>query len=335
MPSTDLIRAARRDALQISQPRPDAPLQALFASARAATGEVGTYGSDGTLRHVHKTRAASVSRYSINDLEMPTFAAEPFRAVQAGLPTGTQAGTRTTVADAVLRGGRGFQAGARLLVVPSAVEPAHASEGLVAWRRENMRFDCIAPAGFAVVDDGEDVPDGMLPIFRAAVDLETIPTMSFRVALSRADQRAYEEGQLADAALASITLGIARAADATLLAAITATGPEAFTLGQAAALGLEFGELRALVGTNGAGGHVAPDGTFRAAFTSTTSGVLAELTPATTGTVIGAFNRAAVAVHSDLALLAERTNVNGDLTLTAHVSMQALIPMPDAFWKVG
>ena len=37
----------------------------------------------------------------------------------------------------------------------------------------------------------------------------------------------------------------------------------------------------------------------------------------------------------DLSILAERLNVNGDLTVTAWFSLEAVIPDPAQFWTVS
>ncbi|MCY1293302.1 hypothetical protein D9M70_425580 [compost metagenome] len=63
--------------------------------------------------------------------------------------------------------------------------------------------------------------------------------------------------------------------------------------------------------------------------------MLAELTPVTADTIVGSFSRAAVAVHEDIRLVAERTNRQGELILTAWANMQALLPLPGAFFKVA
>lgn len=308
-------------------------LQQLLASAKNQVGYAETYDATGAVRHVHQKPAASVSRHSLRAMELPAFAVDPLRIIHT--PLGTEAGKRTKLSDAVLAGSRVAAAGAHLIIVPTAAEPVAASNGELIFTRQETRFDVIDPAEFAVVPDGDELTATALPVHRTLVDLETMPSLGFRVELSRRDQKAYADGELADTALASIALGLGRAVDATLLSAIAATTPDAFSLGAAAALGIEWSELRALVGTSGSGGLIAPDGTLRAGWGPSTSGVLAELTPDTAATILGAFNRAAVAVSEDIALIAERIDVNGQMALTCWCNMSALLPVPGAFWTVG
>src|SRR5690606_1575138 len=127
----------------------------------------------------------------------------------------------------------------------------------------------------------------------------------------------------------AIMFGLAQAADRTLLAAIVTETPAAFTHGAAAARNLEFAELRALVGTDGTGATVDAAGSLRAA------GVLADYTPTIEETVIGAFNRAAVAVHPEIVVHAERRNLQGDLVLTVFANLLPLVPDSGAFWLAG
>ena len=111
-------------------------------------------------------------------------------------------------------------------------------------------------------------------------------------------------------------------------AARMATTPSAFALGKAAVSGFKFDELRTLVSTAGDPAEVQPDGALQA------GGIAAELTPAISGTLVGSFRRSAVAISERISLIAERTNVRSDLTVTCWVNMKALLPMPGAFWML-
>ena len=302
-------------------------LQNLLTRGRQAQADIGMFDDAGNLRGIHKRAAASVARHSILELDAPAFTAAAVRSDYE--PEGTSAGKQTKLSAAMLAGSRVIQAGARPLIIPAAPEPIQAKNGEVFFEERVNGFDTIEAAQFIQVGDGEDLPDSALPVNRARVSLETMPTLGIRIPLTRSEQKSYRDGLLADTAMASIALGMARAVDATLLTAIAATSLAEFSIGAAAALGLEFAELRALIGTAGTAAAVGQDGTLRAA------GVLAELTPDATGTTVGAFNRAAVAVSEDIALIAERVNVKGDLVLTAWINCQALLPLPGAFWSVA
>ncbi|MDR5784633.1 hypothetical protein QCE63_35145, partial [Caballeronia sp. LZ065] len=220
------------------------------------------------------------------------------------------------------------QAGATVVVMPDPSK-AFAVDGVgeVTMTPRPARFLTIEAAPFAVVEDGADVGESALPLSRAAIDFSTAPQMAIRFRVSRRDQKDFQDQ--ADAIMTAITLGLARAADATLLAAITAAIPAAFSLAAAAEKGLRFDELRALVGTAGAGAAVSQDGKLRVA------GVAAELTADTAATFVGAFSRSAVAVHEAIDVVAERTSVAGDLVVTCWANMQALLPNAGMFFKVS
>jgi hypothetical protein len=304
-------------------------LRNLLDAASRMTAADATYNPDGSVRHVVAKAPASVLNANLRQLTMPPFlAGTGMHQVRA--PKGTEAGKQTTFSAALLQASRVSQAGARIILVSEAMEPQQGAPNAVpVLARVNSGYTVIEAAPFALVADGAEVTESPLAVYRDLVDVETMPAYGFRVALSRAEQKAYEDGQLADCALSSIALGVANMADRVLLSAIAASTPAAFSLGAAAALGLEFAELRALIGTAGTGAAVGQDGTLRAA------GVLAELTNQTAETIVGSFSRAAVAVHEDMRLVAERTNKQGELILTCWVNAQALMPLPGAFWKVG
>jgi hypothetical protein len=311
-------------------------LQNLLDGARKATGDIGTYSTDGTLRHVVKQRAAAVRQLNLRTVEMPAFAQNPLRALRSALPAGTRAGVTTTLEHALIAGSRCAEAGARIIVIPAA-EPAQSINGEVVFQRRDMRFDLVEAAPFTRVPEGVDLPVAELPIYRDAVDLENMPLVGVHVSLTRGEARQYEDGELATSAMTSIMLGLARAADTILLSTILYNNPQPFGLQKAAAAGLRFGELRAIVGTNGAGAGVAPDGSLRAGWgvVGDTTGIIAELTDVVAETVIGDFSRSALAVHDEIQLVADRTNVKGDLTLTVFAGIQALIPRRDVFWVRG
>lgn len=304
-------------------------LSDLLADAKRQTGYTVMHNPDGTVRHVNpKSAAASVVHVSMREMTLPPFlGGEGLHRTHC--PVGEAAGKRTTLSAALLKASRVAQAGAHIILVEEAAEAVGDLDGGIAFKQRNARLDVIQPANFAAVPDGNEVAESPLPVLRAEINVDTIPSYGFRVILSRADAKKYEEGKLADAALASIAMGLARVADKALLSAIVASNPQAFNLAKAAALGVEFAELRALVGTSGNGAAVGQDGTLRA------SGVLAELTPDAAATIVGAWNRAGVAIMEDIGLVAERTNARGDLILTCWANAQALLPQPGAFFSVA
>ena len=153
-------------------------------------------------------------------------------------------------------------------------------------------------------------------------------TKGLRMVFKRVDQRALENDLLHAEIITAIVMGLARAADETLVSAIAATTPAAFTLAKAAAQGLKFDELRGVVGTAGAGASVSQDGALRAA------GIRSQLSPDLAGTIVGAWDRAGVAIHEDLPVHFERLNTQGDLVVTAWANLTPLVPDQAKFWMV-
>lgn len=311
-------------------------LQDLMNSARHATAGLPTYNTDGTLRHVMPTRAASTHRVSLRELEVPAFADNPLRTIRTALPTGTEAGQKTTLDHALIAGSRCVAAGSRIIVIPAA-EEAQSINGEVVFQRRDIRFDLIEAADFTRVPEGDDLPVATLPIYSDPVDLDIMPLVGVHVALTRSEQRQYADGQLAASAMASIAMGVAKAADTVLLGTILDNNPTDFTLAKAATAGLRFQELRAMCGTAGTGAVVAANGGLVAVanMSTDTGGIAAELTDVMAETVIGDFSRSAVAVHEEIQLVADRTSTQGDLALTVFVGIQALLPRKDVFWKLG
>lgn len=310
-------------------------LKDLLADARRQLAYHEFNNADGSVRALLPKAAASAITLSMRSMDAP----QPPTPAGMSLiyaPQGTEATRVTKLPLAVAHRSRAVMAGARLFLVDAAVEPVQptylhgqAQNAPVALTRRQGRFTVVEPALLAKTDDGDDLSASTIPVFTSDVDMDTMPAYGVHFELTRADMREYNDGELADAALASIVMGIGRVCDAALIAAIVAGTPAAFTIGAAAAKGFEFRELRALIGTTGTGSAVGQDGTLRAA------GVLAELTDASASTIIGAWSRSAVAVADDIRLVAERTGKAGDLRLTAWVNVQALTPRPGCFWTVA
>ncbi|WP_188818757.1 HK97 family phage prohead protease [Novosphingobium indicum] len=327
-------------------------LQSVLDSARTAPGDIMIFNDDGSVRGTHKRPAAAMDIGSIRQWDVPAFAGDPLRLVHEAMPTGREAGKSTKIDAALLNGSLCRAAGAKLIVVPSASEGKVVGGELV-FQRKDIRFDVVQPTEFTRVTDGDEIAVSELPIDRQAVDLDYMPTYAVRIELSRQEQKQYAEGQLAASAMASITMGLARAADFVLLQTILWNNPEAFSLSKAAEAGLRFQELRAVVGTSANNAVIGPNGRLIAfADKSTvagtdgelielplpapsTGGIEAELTDTMTETVVGAFGNSAIAIHEDIRMLADRRNVNGDLALTVFANMEALLPRTDVFWTLG
>lgn len=234
-----------------------------------------------------------------------------------------------TIAAAVAAASRVAEAGAHIIIrrEPDSAVPT-GQTGIVAMQNTVGRFATIDAAPFATVADDADVAASEFPVDRAALDWSQSIAKAVRFELPRSFQKSVGEDQLANELLLALTVGIARAADHALLTAINAATPSAFSLAAAATRGLKFSELRALVGTAGAGAAVGQDGALRVA------GVSAELTADMAATIVGSFARSAVAVSEDVTLHIERRNTQGDLVATCWANFIPLVPNASAFWAV-
>ncbi|MGE0966611.1 hypothetical protein ACQF4K_24820 [Ralstonia pseudosolanacearum] len=218
-------------------------------------------------------------------------------------------------------------AGARLIIAHP--KPAPNFGGQPVFYHDDALVRSVDPAAFAIVADGSDASLSPMPIHDAAFGWGTTPHQAFRAKITRADHRAVGGDQLNEAFMVAVLRGLGELADALLLQAILAATPAAFTFGAAAARHAKYDELRALVGTAGTGAGIAGDGSFRA------GGVFAELTAATDKTVVGLFNRAAVAIRPELSVHVKRLNVNGDTELIVFANAQAVLPNASDFWTVN
>lgn len=299
-----IISAAERELAYMDHRAPGAEApHARTAKPAVATGYL-------NLRELTMTPAADVSGHRTRTLGLGSAPAKSER-----------------LDAAIIQRSRVALAGAQVIVAAERPAPSDSKGG--AFYRDAGLFRLIEAATFASVADGADAADSAWPIHSALIEWPDAPSIAFRTTATRRQQKDVGGESLAQDLLQSMLFGLAQAADRTLLAGIIAATPDAFTLGAAAARNLEFTELRALVGTAGTGAAVGQDGTLRV------SGVLAELSPATTATIVGAFNRSAVAIHPELVVHVERRNLQGDLVLTCYANMQAVLPDAGAFWTVA
>lgn len=190
-------------------------------------------------------------------------------------------------------------------------------------------FNAISPAPFEAVADDAEVNASEFPVKRSLIDWSESLQKSVRFEIKRRYLKQYGNDLVIDELLMALALGLARAADEVLLTAINASTPNAFSIADVANQGLRVTELRALVGTNGVGASFRGDGVF------TASNIPADTTGDMAGTLIGAFNRTAVAIHEDVTLTAERRNTQGDLVVTAHANLIPLIPDAAKFWAAA
>lgn len=310
-------------------------LNHLLASTRNAVGYTEISNVDGTTRHVLPKRAANVMHMNLRNSTALAQPANPLRTMRSGLPDAGTPGKVIDLNTALAASSRCVEAGSRIIVVPAA-EEARFINGEPVFEQRDIHFDLIEPTR-ATRHDGNDLPLSPLAIFRDYVNVENMPSFGIHVSLTRREMKQFNDGELAASAMASIILGLGRTVDEVILGSVLFNKPGPFGLQSAAAAGLRFSELRAMIGTNGTGAGVAEDGSLRAGWGATTdnSGIVAELTDVCAETVIGDFSRAAAAIHEEIRLVADRTGTDGSMTLTAFAGVQALLPRPGVFWVRG
>lgn len=279
--------------------------------------------------HYIKKPAASLRSLVITSAALPILNAQ---GQLASDPKGNMAGEMVPCSTAIANGSRVAEAGASLVFLPEHDAPQIIGPEKVAMLNHPnypRHFVNVDPALFAEIADDQDTPETARQIHLAPINLDDLRQHSVRVRVNHKEQADRGAEQVANEILASIMAGISRTVDKVFLDTVLATTPEAFALTKAATKGAKIGNLRALVGTAGAGAAIRDDGALTAA------GIPAELTAAMSETVVGWFERGAVLLGPDLSILAERLNTNGDLTVTAWFSLNAVLPDSGNFWTVG
>jgi hypothetical protein len=247
----------------------------------------------------------------------------------AARPTQTEvpAGEKTTIDAAAFLNSRVADAGAHIIQLPEQTLIEGPTPAL-ADAPAGLRV--IRPAPFSTVADGADITASTLAdvIAEARVNRAIMPQIGVRVPLPRSALQGIGEAQIVAEVAHAVTLGVGVAIDRVLLSAIVAAGPAAFSFGAVAGAGLRFGDLRAIIGTAGAGAAAEQGGLY-------VSGIPAETSGAVPQTVIAAFNRFGVIVSPEIELLAERIDASGGVTLTAWLGVAALVPDVGFAWTVS
>lgn len=226
----------------------------------------------------------------------------------------------------VIAASRVAQAGAQLVFIKDAPEPVQNDSGILAFYSRPHALEVVTPALFTLVLDGADITATAVPVVGAQIDFQNSPAYAVKMAISRREQTQKTEELQEAEIMAALTMGLARLADLVLLQALPAVSPSAFSLAKAAAHGLKFNELRAVVGSLGTGAAVGVDGVLRA------SGIPAELTDTVTASYIGNWARAGVAFNDEVRLVVDRVNTRGDLSITAYANVQGVVADAGAFW---
>lgn len=310
-------------------------LAQLIDLARNALPQNRFFSADGETSRFDKNRSGIAGRNGTISLRayLPDLVDSDWRPYATPAPT-APAGEVHRLDTALLLNSRVMQAGARLIVMPSSMEPVSDKQNrFVGFRDEPAGFVTIEAASLDAltldVNQEGSVTAQPIPVHEAKVNRDGWTQRGLRFELKRSTMKAKGMPLLTAEMMTAIALGIARAADQELLSAIAATTPAAYSLAAASAEGLRFGELRAIVGTGAAGAAVNDSGRLHV------SGVPAELTPDMAGTLVGAWDRSALAINDEIQLLVERTNANGSMAVTCWVDMQPLLPEPGKFWSVA
>lgn len=237
------------------------------------------------------------------------------------------AGSTVSMEASLLNRSRVVQAGARLIPITMPPPPDNAPAG--AFYTRPRSFTILESANFVAADDATPAIAQSLPFQEAPIDLGQMRTRAVRFDMSRREQKGMSDSELSARIMTSIAHGLANLVDQELLDEIDAAEMlTPFSLSDAAASGVRFDELRALVGTAGAGAQV-DNGRLNVA------GVPAELTAETASTFVGSFDRSAIAVMDDLRLIVERKGANGRLLVTCWVDLLPLLPDDTYFWVVN
>jgi hypothetical protein len=245
------------------------------------------------------------------------------------VPNGAPAATTVRLEAGVVAASRVAAAGTHVIVYPEQSRAlAVGSVGDIVLENKPGSFRTIEAAQFSTVSDDADVPVSPMPVNAAGIDWSQAVAKGLRIEFPRRSRKDVDADLLCAEIVAALTLGLGRAADQVLLSEIAATLPAPFKLANIAAQGLKFGELRGLIGTAGNGAQVVQDGTLRAA------GIASELTADTAVTIVGAWNRAAVAIHEAVEVHFERISKKGDLAVTAWAHLLPLVPDSSKFWIV-
>lgn len=246
-------------------------------------------------------------------------------------PIGEDAGQQAPLSWVLGENSRAIEAGAILIPFPVTGETFTNGE-VIAVREEAGEFITIEPATLEALplDVNEEATVGAttLPKSTAKIDRNTLTQRAVRFSIPRSEQKGQTEQELSAQIMTALTLGIGRAVDAELLQAISGHQLNTFSLSNAAQTGAKFAELSAIIGTAGTGATTENGALFA-------NGVKGEFSPTINDTVIGAFNRSAVAINDEISLLIERTNANGSLDVTAWLDMQALVPNPVKHFMLG
>lgn len=238
------------------------------------------------------------------------------------------AGETIAIEKAIFLNSRACQAGMGLTYLEHLTPKFVGQDGskTMYFSDQPFYFLTVDPAEIKVVADGDDAPVLPVPVSLAQIDRDNQKSLCFSCTLTRKEQKLRGEHQTAKEVIAAILSGVPRALDAMAVQAILSKSPSQFSLSAAASSGARFDDLRALIGRNGRGALIRQDGTL------TASGVRAELTPTMDETIVGDWSRSMGLIGPDISILVDRMSLDGDVNITAWVSVDVAIPNVSRFW---
>ena len=242
---------------------------------------------------------------------------------------GSGAGT-DTIRAAMIGGSRCLAAGSRLISLPmgaSAYQQQGATGNAIALREEPGEFVTVEAATFTEQNDPlDETPEASIPAAQAEVLRDDLRLFGVRYRVPRRARKIRGDRIVADELMLALAHGLGPLLDGAIFDALEPATLDPYDLEAAAARGLYFSELRALVGTDGTSAASVEGRLFA-------EGIHAELTDRVAETVIGAWDRAAVVVADEVSIVADRLGLNGDLQVTAWIGLHGLAPDKSRFWK--
>lgn len=222
------------------------------------------------------------------------------------------------------------QAGATIMRQPGPM--TQSANDNVTMKKVADRFVVIEPGKFAKVADGAELQVSGKPYLVASYDSANVPSYGVGFTLTRQQlKHEFPDDTVLRAVNTAIERGIADLADFILLDHLATVGQvltDATFKGlakAAAARGLRWDEIRAIVGGECTGLEVDGAGILRA------FGARAEITNQTDSTIVGAFNRAAIGIDDELRVTAKRV-LNGGVEVLVWANAMPLVPDATAFW---
>lgn len=283
--------------------------------------------------------AASFGTVNLNASYLPRLLAKDGNLSTAPLDViQTMGGERLTLSAAILNLSRVASVGSHIIVRedPNQALPT-GRDGLISLVSVAKFFNTIESAPFITIANDSDITASLLPVSRDQIVWDNSLNKAVRFEIKRKDIKQIGNDVFVGEIMLSLIMGLARAADEILLNRIIESLPAEFDPSLVATQGLRFPELSAMIGTNGTGAFVTANGELVAKpnISGWSGGIHAELTGDIDQTIIGAFNRSAVAIHENISITCERRNLQGDLVVTAYANMVALMPDPSKFWTVA